>query len=147
MSAVPTPADMAALSRRPLAVRPVQAAVPGPSRVARPLPAAAAAPVPPGAPPRRRWEASVQHSTLPANARLVALTLATYPDWAEWPADGPLPELEIGVARISRDAGLSHGTVRQTLKQLHWTGWLRRTITTSNGSHAVIRLLLPPARE
>lgn len=146
MPAVPTPADLARMPHRPLAARPAQASVPGPSRVARPLPAAAAAPVPPGASPRRRWEASVQHSTLPATARLVALTLATYPDWAEWPADGPLPELAIGVERISRDAGLPQGTVRQSLKHLHSAGWIRRTVTTPTGSHATIRLLMP-ARE
>lgn len=143
MPAIPSPADLAAIQHRPLTVRPVQTAVPGPSRAPRPLPAAAAVPVPPGAPPRRRWEASVQHSTLPATARLVALTLATHAEWA----DGMLPELEIGVIPISRDAGLPQGTVRQAFKQLHAAGWIRRTITTPTGSHAVIRLLLPPARE
>jgi hypothetical protein len=147
MPAVPTPADLAALSRHPLTARPVQASVPGPSRVAWPLPTADD--VPPGTSPRRRWEASVQRSTLHATARLVALTLATYPDWAEWPADGPLPELQIGVVRISRDTGLQQGPVRQALKQMHNAGWIHRTVAQPSGEHSSIRLLLPvvPARE
>jgi hypothetical protein len=144
---MPTPADLAALSRRPLTARPAQASVPAPSRVARPLPAATAAAVPPGAPPRRRWEASVQHSTLPANARLVALTLATYPDWAQRPADDPLPVLEIGVLLISRDTGLQQGPVRQALRHLHAAGWIHRTVA-QGGETSSIRLRLPtPARE
>lgn len=86
-----------------------------------PTPAALA---PPPRPPfdRERWEDDVLSSELPANARLVALTLARYADASgHLPAHGPQTAHRLG-ARTN----LSAKQARVSLYQLEHAGFIRR---------------------
>lgn len=131
---MPTPADMAAHSRRPLTARPLQ-----PAR--NPIPLALPA-LPAGTSPRQHWETSVQRSTLHSNARLVALTIAALADWTT--AD-QMPAVEVGPTRLSRASGLGGGLVRTSLIRLQEAGWLQRTPASASHEHGLIQMMLPPA--
>lgn len=130
----PTPRDLARRASSPQFVAPVSA----------PAPAAppAAAPAPP-APFRLRWERAVRRSSLPANARLVALVLATYGDFTTGsipPACHPSSE---GLARA---AGIPASLVRQCLRTLSAGGWINQEPPPPIAHAAALTTLLLPAR-
>lgn len=110
---MPTPADLAARPHRPLTARPVTLV-------------------------RQDWEAGIRYSGLHSNARLVALTLATYVDWQT----GLIPEDQMpGVPRLRKASGLLEQDVRNSLNWLAKLGWIERPDVATYPKP--IRLLMP----
>lgn len=137
MSTRPSPAFLAAQPHRPLTARPVaELGHPAPSR-AVPRPS-----LPDDAPFRMRYELGIRHSNLPKNARLLALTLAT---WAAWDT-GLIPDnRHPGIPVMARATGLAEGAVREAMFALKDSGWVHRERNPA-GPHkpSAITLTIPP---
>jgi hypothetical protein len=127
---MPTPADLASRHPRPLTARPVGAPV-----SARLAPAQAVA-----APFRARFEAGIRRSTLHRNARLLALTLASYADWET----GVIPDLDHpSLNRLSYATALSASNIRVSLHCLVDNGWIVRTPVPDDEVPSRVQLLIP----
>jgi biotin operon repressor len=70
---------------------------------------------------RRDWRDGIKRSTLPTNARFVALLMADY-----WPKDDGT-NLWCSVETIMSQAGMSRSTVYRSLAALQDAGWLVQT--------------------
>jgi hypothetical protein len=131
---IPTPGDLAAKAHRPLTARPAHAE----SARGRALRVA----LPAGAPFRQRFEHGLRRSELPRNARLLALTLATFGDWDT----GAIPDdVCPGVPLMIQATGLSEGAVREALHYLKAGGWIERNDSGPGGHQAPPITLLIPA--
>jgi hypothetical protein len=132
---MPTPADLAHRPQRPLSARPADTARPAP----RTAPQQASTPLLPGVPFRQQWETAIRYSSLQPNARLVALTVATYADWHT----GLIPDDQMpGVPRLRKASGLrEEEVVRNSLNWLVRLGWIERRDDATYPKR--IRLLMP----
>jgi hypothetical protein len=125
---MPTPADLAHHPRRPLTARPAGTTTPRRT------------PPPATAPFRQRWEWALLHSTLPPNARLVALVVATRADYGT----GQIPPAAMpGIPTVARATGLTEIGVRRQLHTLTAAGFLERTVPDQQGPVVQIVLRLP----
>jgi hypothetical protein len=132
---MPTPADLAGRTQRPLSARPVDTT--GTAPAPRPAPQRVATP---GLPFRQQWEVGIRYSSLHSTARLVALTLASMADWHT----GLIPVDQMpGVPRLRKACGLrEEEAVRNALNWLVRTGWIERGSDVPTYPKP-IRLLLP----
>lgn len=107
---MPTPRDMAQRARSPQFTAPVAQAP-------------AVAPTP-QLPFRLRWERAIRRSSLPANARHVALTVATYGDYIT----GVIPASAYpSLTTLAKDTSLPPSLTRGCLRVLVAGGWIRQT--------------------
>lgn len=132
---IPTPRDIARRTAAPQFTEPV------PQPAVTPPPAAVPAQ---STPFRLKYERAIRRSSLPANARLVGLTVATY---AEFTTGVIPPAAYPSLATIAKAAGIPPSLTRQCLHTLALGGWIRQTPPPRKPEFAPGRTeLLLPAR-
>jgi hypothetical protein len=97
---------------------------------------------PPAAVPggRLAYERAIRYSSLPAPARHLALTLAT---WADIES-GVIPDrFQPAQSTLEEATGLSRGAVFKHLKVLEDGGWIGRVVGGGRGRRTAYRLLVP----
>lgn len=127
---IPTPRDIAQRARATQLMEPASQPTPTPAPAQ-------------STPFRLRYERAVRRSSLPANARLIALVVATYADFTT----GAIPPVaHPSLTTLAKAAGIPPSLTRQCLSTLALGGWIRQTPPPRAAPDLGRTQLLLPAR-